>query len=40
MLLYDHEHIIESRAGVQQGLGPLYFAAVFWPVNDIQAMNP
>src|SRR4051812_3850698 len=36
MLLYDHEHIIDSRAGVQQAdpLGPL------GKVNDIQAMNP
>ena len=29
MWLYDHEHIIESCAGVQQGdlLGPLYFCS-------------
>ena len=43
MLLYDHEHIIESRAGVQQGdpLGPLYFCCgIMAMVNDIQAMNP
>ena len=43
MLLCDHEHIIESRAGVQQGdpLGPLYFCCgIMAMVNDIQAMNP
>src|SRR3954462_6707757 len=43
MLLYDHEHIIESRAGVQQGdpLGPLYCCCgIMAMVNDIQAMNP
>jgi len=43
MLLYDHEHIIESRAGVQQGdpLGSLYFCCgIMAMVNDIQAMNP
>jgi len=42
-LLYDHEHTIESRAGVQQGdpLGPLYFCCgIMAMVNDIQAMNP
>ena len=41
MLFYDHEHIIESCAGVQQGdpLGPLYVCIVAM-VNDIQAMNP
>src|SRR3954469_20927251 len=40
MLLYDHEHIIESRAGVQQGdpLGPLYFCCgIMAMVNDIQS---
>ena len=38
MLLYDHEFIIESLAGVQQGdpLGPLYFCCV----NEIAALNP
>ena len=43
MLLYDHEHIIESAAGVQQGdpLGPLYFCCGLMPlVNDIKALNP
>ena len=43
MLFYDHEHIIESCAGVQQGdpLGPLYFCCgIMAMVNDIQAMNP
>jgi len=43
MLLYDHEHIIESAAGVQQGdpLGPLYFCCGLMAlVNDIQALNP
>ena len=43
MLLYDHEHIIESCAGVQQGdpLGPLYFCCgIMALVNDIQALNP
>ena len=30
MLLYDHQHIIESCAGVQQGdpLGPLHFCGI------------
>ena len=43
MLFYDHEHIIESCAGVQQGdpLGPLYFCCgIMAMVSDIQAMNP
>ena len=43
MLLYDHEFIIESLAGVQQGdpLGPLYFCcAIMALVNDIEALNP
>ena len=33
MLLYDHKHIIESEAGVQQGdpLGPLYFCCGIMP---------
>ena len=38
MLLYDHKHIIESEAGVQQGdpLGPLYFCCgIMPPVNEI-----
>ena len=41
--LYDHDHIIESCAGVQQGdpLGPLYFCCGIMPlVNDIQALDP
>ena len=43
MLFNDHEHIIDSCAGVQQGdpLGPLYFCCgIMAMVNDIQAMNP
>ena len=43
MLLYDHEHIIESRGGVQQGdpLGPLYFCCgINCLVNEIAALNP
>ena len=43
MLLYDHEHIIESCAGVQQGdpLGPLYFCCgINGLVNEIAALNP
>ena len=43
MLLADHEHIIESAAGVQQGdpLGPLYFCCGLMPlVNDIKALDP
>ena len=43
MLLYDHEHIIESCAGVQQGdpLGPLYFCCgINGFVNEIAALNP
>ena len=43
MLLCDHQHIIESCAGVQQGdpLGPLYFCCgIMALVNDIQALNP
>ena len=43
MLLYDHQHIIESCAGVQKGdpLGSLYFCSgIMALVNDIQALNP
>ncbi len=43
MLLYDHEHIIDSCAGVQQGdpLGPLYFCCgINGLVNEIAALNP
>ena len=43
MLLYDHEFIIESCAGVQQGdpLGPLYFCCgINALVNEIAALNP
>ena len=43
MLLYDHLHIIESAAGVQQGdpLGPLYFCGgIMGLVNEIQALGP
>ena len=43
MLLYDHQHIIESCSGVQQGdpLGPLYFCCgIMALVNDIQALGP
>ncbi len=43
MLLYDHEHVIWSESGVQQGdpLGPLYFCCGLNPlVNEIQALNP
>jgi hypothetical protein len=43
MLLYDHKHIIESEAGVQQGdpLGPLYFCCGIMPlVNEINALLP
>ena len=43
ILLYDHEFIIESCAGVQQGdpLGPLYFCCgIMSLVNEIQALNP
>ena len=43
MLLYDHEHIIESQAGVQQGdpLGPLYFCCgLNGLVNEIAKLNP
>ena len=43
MLLYDHEFIIESMAGVQQGdpLGPLYFCCgINSLVNEIAALNP
>jgi hypothetical protein len=43
MLLYDHQHVIESRAGVQQGdpLGPLYFCCgINGLVNEIAALNP
>jgi len=41
MLLYDHKHVIESEAGVQQGdpLGPLYFCCGIMPlVNEINAL--
>ena len=43
VLLYDHEHVIWSESGVQQGdpLGPLYFCCGLNPlVNDIQALGP
>jgi hypothetical protein len=43
VLLYDHEHVIWSESGVQQGdpLGPLYFCCGLNPlVNDIQALDP
>jgi hypothetical protein len=43
MLLYDHEHIIWSLAGVQQGdpLGPLYFCCgINGLVNEFAALNP
>jgi hypothetical protein len=43
MLLYDHEHVIWSRGGVQQGdpLGPLYFCCgINGLVNEIAALNP
>ena len=43
MLLYDHQHIIESCSGFQQGdpLGPLYFCCgIMALVNDIQALGP
>jgi hypothetical protein len=43
MLFYDHQHIIESQAGVQQGdpLGPLYFCCgINAIVNEIAALNP
>ena len=43
MLLYDHEHVIWSQAGVQQGdpLGPLYFCCgIMCLVNEIAALNP
>ena len=43
MLLYDHEHIIMSESGVQQGdpLGPLYFCCDLNPlVNEIMALCP
>ena len=35
MLFYDHEHIIESCAGVQQGdpFGPLYFCCASLPLS-------
>jgi hypothetical protein len=43
MLLYDHQHIIESSSGVQQGdpLGPLYFCCgIMCLVNDINDLSP
>ena len=43
MLLYDHEFIIESCGGVQQGdpLGPLYFCCgIMALVNEIAALKP
>jgi hypothetical protein len=43
MLLYDHKHIIESAAGVQQGdpLGPLYFCCgIMSLVNEINGFDP
>ena len=42
MLLYDHKHVIESSAGVQQGdpLGPLYFCCgINGLVNEIQQLG-
>jgi len=42
MLLYDHRHVIESEAGVQQGdpLGPLYFCCgINGLVNEIGALG-
>jgi len=43
MLLYDHQHIIESMCGVQQGdpLGPLYFCCgIMCLVNEINGLGP
>ena len=43
MLLYNHESIIESEQGVQQGdpLGPLYFCCgIRRLINEIQAFGP
>ena len=43
MLLYDHQHIIESMCGVQQGdpLGPLYFCCgIMGLVNEINQLGP
>ena len=43
MLLYAHEHQIESSAGVQQGdpLGPLYFCCgILGLVNEISKLGP
>jgi hypothetical protein len=42
VLLYDHEHVIWSESGVQQGdPRPLYFCCGLNPlVNDIQALGP
>src|SRR6185437_6163970 len=43
ILLYDHQHIIESSAGVQQGdpLGPLYFCfALASFVEEIRGLSP
>ena len=43
VLLYNHEHVIWSESGVQQGdpLGPLYFCCGLNPlVNEIKALNP
>lgn len=43
MLLYDHQYIIESMCGVQQGdpLGPLYFYyGINGLVNEIQDLGP
>ena len=43
LLLYDHQHVLESRSGVQQGdpLGPLYFCCgIMALVDEIQALGP
>ena len=43
MLLYDHQHIIESMCGVQQGdpLGPLYVCCgIMGLVNEINQLGP
>ena len=43
VLLYDHQHTIESVSGVQQGdpLGPLYFCCALAPlIEEIQGLNP
>ena len=43
VLLYDHQYVIRSESGVQQGdpLGPLYFCFGLAPlVEEITALNP